>query len=73
MIDFNCRWVEGILAVAILVFTWWPTAIFSAVASKWIVLVSAALLLVHALGCRKCGGICCGMMVDKDSKTKKKR
>ncbi|HJZ18983.1 MAG TPA: hypothetical protein VJ208_02660 [Candidatus Nanoarchaeia archaeon] len=58
----NCNWIESILATAILVFTFWPTAIVSAMISKWIIVVSAALLLLHALFCKKCEGLCTGMM-----------
>lgn len=45
----NCRWTEGVLAAVIIVFAVWPTLIFSATVSKWIVVVAAAILLVHAL------------------------
>lgn len=45
----NCMWTEVVLAVLILVFTIWPTLIFSATVSYWIVVVSAAILLIHAV------------------------
>ena len=54
--------LEAILAVAIVVFTWWPSQILSAVVSMWIVIVSAVLLLLHALFCKHCEGICAGWM-----------
>ena len=63
--DVNCRWIEGVLAVLILVFVIWPTQIFSATVSWWIVIVSAVLLLVHSLSCYNCNGLCVGMMKGK--------
>jgi len=63
--NVNCMWVEGVLAALILVFTIWPTLIFSATVSWWIVVISAALLIIHALTCHKCGGICAGMVKGK--------
>jgi len=45
----NCMWTEVVFAVLILVFTLWPALIFSAMVSKWIVVVSAAILLIHAV------------------------
>lgn len=54
----GCRWCEAILAVLIIIFALWPTQIFSATVSMWIVVVSAALLLIHAFFCRKCEGLC---------------
>jgi hypothetical protein len=54
----GCRWVESLLAVLILAFTIWPTQILSAKVSMWIVVISAALILVHSLFCGNCEGIC---------------
>lgn len=64
----NCKWVESVLAVLILVFVIWPTQIFSATVSWWIVIISAALLLIHSLSCRKCGGLCTGLGKGKKRK-----
>jgi len=58
MFDVNCGWVQTVLAVLILVFVIWPTQIFSAAVSWWIVIISAVLLLIHAVICKKCSGIC---------------
>ena len=46
----NCKVTEGILAVLILVFTFWAT-----VASKWIIVIAAIVLLLHSLMCKNCG------------------
>jgi len=59
----SCRWCELLLAVVIIVFTWWPMQIFSAVISKWIVIISAVILVVHSLLCHKCHGLFCGGMM----------
>jgi len=61
----NCMWVEGVLAAIILVFVIWPTQIFSATVSWWLVVIAAVILLIHSLSCKKCGGICAGMMKGK--------
>lgn len=53
----NCMWVEFVLAVVILVFAIWPGIVSW---SNWVIIVAAALLLIHALSCSKCGGVCVG-------------
>jgi len=58
----GCRWLEALLALVIVAFTYWPTMVFSANTSMWIVLASGAVLLVHALFCDKCKGLCSGLM-----------
>lgn len=45
----NCMWTEVVLLALVLVFTIWPTLIFSAIVSFWIVVVSAVILLIHAV------------------------
>jgi type IV secretory pathway TrbL component len=45
----NCKWTEIILAVVILIFAFWQT-----VASKWIIVIAAIVLLLHALMCKNC-------------------
>ena len=45
----NCMWTEVVFAALVLVFTVWPTLIFSATISYWIVVVSAVVLLIHAI------------------------
>jgi hypothetical protein len=52
----NCIWTEFVLGVVILVFTVWPTLIFTAMTSMWIVVVAAVLLVLHSLSCK--GGMC---------------
>jgi len=46
----NCKCVEIILAIVILLFLFWETT-----ASTWIIAIAAILLLIHALSCKKCG------------------
>lgn len=45
----NCKVTNTILGLIAFVFTVWPIA-----ASKWIVSIAAALVVVHALCCRNC-------------------
>lgn len=46
----NCRHVEIILGIIIIVFAWWQTG-----ASQWIITIAAALLILHALKYTNCG------------------
>ncbi len=70
----NCKWGEALLALIVLVFTIWPTQILSATMSWWLVVIAAALILIHSLFCKKCGGLCCmGKMSNMDMKPKRKR
>jgi len=71
--EHGCRWVEGLLAVLILVFVIWPTQIFSYAVSWWIVVVSAALILIHSLFCRKCNGLFCGSKNSGSGRTARRR
>ena len=45
----NCQWMEVLVAIVILVFTFWMTT-----ASQWIVIIAAVVLLLHALLCKNC-------------------
>lgn len=45
----NCKWIESILAVLILIFTfWWQPY------SSWVIGICAVLILLHAVMCRTC-------------------
>ena len=61
----NCMLVELVLAVVILVFTIWPSQIFSATVSWWLVVIAAVLLIIHSVTCKHCGGVCAKMMKGK--------
>lgn len=50
----NCKIMEIVLGIVILILTLWPM-ILGAKASMWIVVVAAALLVIHALTCKNCG------------------
>lgn len=47
----DCKWAETVLSLIILVFALWPN-ILSPVLSKWLVVASAVILLVHSLSCK---------------------
>ncbi len=69
----NCRWCELILGLVILVVTIWP-GIIGATASMWVVIIGAALLVLHSLFHHKCGcGMCMEKMPAKAKKSKRKR
>jgi hypothetical protein len=49
----NCTWTNTILAIIIIVFAFWVTAW-----SQWVVVIAAALILIHAWmhkNCQSCG------------------
>jgi len=46
----NCKHVEIVLGIIIIVFAWWQTG-----ASQLIITIAAALLILHALKCTNCG------------------
>jgi hypothetical protein len=71
--EYNCKWIKSALAVLILVFAVWPTLVFSAEISKWVVVVSAALILVHEWSCKKCCGGSCQEDMDEKPKSKSKK
>ncbi len=54
MFNCNCKWAETIFGVVILVVSIWP-GIFGTSATRWIVIVAAALLVLHAWKCGNCG------------------
>ena len=69
----GCRWIEALLAIVIIVFTKWSGMIFTGTVSMWIVIVSAVLLLLHALFCKHCNGLCMGMMKSGKSSSRSGR
>jgi len=48
----NCKATEVVLGFVILVFAIWPSKIFVATTSKWIVAAAAVILIIHAVGCK---------------------
>jgi len=58
----NCKCGGGLLALVIIVFTLWTPAAWT----KWLVVVSGVLILLHALLCRHCS-------CEVESKPKRKR
>ena len=47
--NHNCLWIHGIIGAIIIVFTLWSTAF-----SKWIVIIAAIGIIIHALLCKNC-------------------
>ena len=50
MFNCNCKNTEIVLGIVILVFALWETTY-----SKWVIVVAAILLLLHAVSCKNCG------------------
>ena len=67
----KCRWVQTVLSAIIIVLALWPN-IIGAVASKWVIVVAAALILIHSFGCKACAA-CGPEMMEKPAKKKKRR
>ena len=65
----KCRLTETIIAVVIILFTWWQVGTG---VSQWIVTVAAALLILHSFSCGNCG-ICKTCMPEGKSKSKSKK
>ncbi|MAG38261.1 hypothetical protein CMI45_02660 [Candidatus Pacearchaeota archaeon] len=66
----NCKTTESILAILIIVFAFWETSY-----SMWVVVIAAALILIHALKCGRCyscGGDMKGGKVSGKVKKRKK-
>ena len=51
----NCKHTELIIGIVVIVFAIWPGLIGSATVGMWILIISGALLIVHALKCENCG------------------
>jgi len=51
--ECNCKVAETFLALVILAVTIWPM-LLGAMTSKWVVIVVAVLLILHAWQCKSC-------------------
>ena len=49
----SCKWKEGVIAIVVFVLALWPN-LLGATVSKWILVIAAIILAVHAFMC-KCG------------------
>ncbi len=54
----KCKHCAMVLAIVILVFSFWSVAWTNWLTSKWIIVASAVLILLHGLGCHKCRDRC---------------
>lgn len=59
----KCNWVESILALIIIIF-----AYMGSPSSRWVIIVAAVILLLHALMCKKCKMCEEPMMMEKSHK-----
>lgn len=46
----NCKWMEVILALLVIVFTFWSNWAYA----SWVVGISAILIVLHAFMCQSC-------------------
>ena len=61
----KCNWVEAILAIVIILF-----AFVAGSSSKWIIVIAAIILFLHAVICKKCNT--CGYAIETHSMKKKR-
>ena len=45
----NCKWLEVVLALIVIVFAVWQSMY-----SQWVIVIAAAIILLHALMCKSC-------------------
>lgn len=56
--ECNCKSLEIVLAVVIFIVSVWPE-LLGEMASRWVMAISAFILVAHALMCRLCAcGVC---------------
>lgn len=48
---YNCKATEIVLGLVVLVFAFWQTTY-----SKWVIIIAAALLIIHGLMCQTMAG-----------------
>ena len=48
----NCRWVEVVLLLLIIIWTLWNNLL--GISTFWVVIVLAVILLIHEFGCKAC-------------------
>jgi membrane-bound metal-dependent hydrolase YbcI (DUF457 family) len=69
----KCRHCTTVLAIVILVFSFWQVAWASWLTSKWIIVAAAVLILFHGIGCHSCHDKTCNThMPMRKSSAKKK-
>ena len=68
----NCKWLEIIIALVILIVVIWPGIIGETV-SWWVTIIAAVLLLIHALTCKNCGVCKIDAVSDMPAKKSKKK
>lgn len=68
MFNCNCKVTEIVLGLVILVFALWETTF-----SKWVIVVAAILLLLHAFSCKNCGVSVSGEVPKAKSRRKRRR
>jgi predicted Na+-dependent transporter len=71
--DCNCKYCNTILAIVILVFSFWSVAWTNWLTSKWIIVAAAVLILLHGIKCNHCGDRCGTKMPAKKKAKKKKK
>lgn len=50
----NCKVVEAVLSLIIILFAVWPNLLGDATYSKWVIIIAALLMLIHSFTCKNC-------------------
>jgi hypothetical protein len=55
----KCKYCSAVLAIVVLVFSFWQVAWTSWLTSKWIIVAAAVLILLHGVSCHYCNDGSC--------------
>ena len=66
----NCKHLEIIIGIVVVVFAWWGDSFVGMNASKWILVIAGVLLILHAW---KCKSASCEMPTKGKASPKKKK
>lgn len=69
--DCKCKHCNTILAIVILIFSFWMVNWTSWLTSKWIIVAAAVLILLHGIKCGHCADGSCNVKVPSKKKSKK--
>jgi len=50
----NCKVVEAVLSLIIILFAVWPNLLGDTTYSKWVIIIAALLMLIHSFACKNC-------------------
>lgn len=69
----KCKCCTTVLAIVILIFSFWSVAWARWLTSKWIIVAAAVLILLHEIGCNKYRGRCMTKMPARKKSSAKRK